>query len=129
MELVPDRLTVDDKKRLVSEPHIIETDKEDADAGIRAGYGEEAPTSEPDITKDGVTETKAIELKSMSRLTPEECVQVATNSVKGDQATGKLVSDFMNSVECDGVITVKAPAFGDNRKATLIDWIDSTLID
>ncbi|EDV94252.1 GH13906 [Drosophila grimshawi] len=27
----------------------------------------------------------------------------------------------MNSVERDGVITVKAPAFGDNRKSTLID--------
>ncbi|EDW04817.1 GH11736 [Drosophila grimshawi] len=40
MELVVDRLKVDDKKRLVSEPHIIETDKEDVDAGIGAGYGE-----------------------------------------------------------------------------------------
>ncbi|EDV98647.1 GH22275 [Drosophila grimshawi] len=44
-----------------------------------------------------------------------------TNSANGDQDTGKLVSDFMNSVERDGVITVKAPAFGDNRKSTLID--------
>ncbi|EDW04949.1 GH23450 [Drosophila grimshawi] len=112
MELVADRLKVDEKKGLVSEPHFIETYKEDADAGIGAGYGEVAPTSEPDITKDGVTEAKAIELKSMSR---------RTNSANGDQATGKLVSDFMNSVERHGVITVKAHAFSDNRKSTLID--------
>ncbi|EDW05030.1 GH23165, partial [Drosophila grimshawi] len=84
----------------------------DADAGIGAGYGEVAPTSELDITKDGVTEAKAIELKSISR---------RANSANGGQATGRLVSDFMNSVERDGVITVKAPAFSDNRKSTLID--------
>ncbi|EDV98650.1 GH22409 [Drosophila grimshawi] len=123
MELVVDRLTVDDKKRLVSVPHIRETDKEDADAGIGAGYGALARKSEPEITKDGVTEAKAIELKSMSRLvkTPEKSVQVATNSANNDQYTGKLVSDFMNSEERDGVIAVKAPVFGDSRKSTLID--------
>ncbi|EDW05016.1 GH23570 [Drosophila grimshawi] len=85
MELVADRLKVDDKKRLVSEPLIIETDKEDADAGIGAGYGVVTPTSEPDITMDGVTEAKAIELKSMSRLvkSPEENVRETTNSANG----------------------------------------------
>ncbi|EDV95496.1 GH11750 [Drosophila grimshawi] len=68
MELVADRLKVDEKKRLASEPLITENDKEDADAGIGAGYGEVAPTSKPDIAKDGFAVDYLLQKISMLQL-------------------------------------------------------------
>lgn len=54
-----------------------------------------------DVVKD--------KLKSMSKpvTTPEEIAQVATISANGDKAVGQLISDAMNKVGRDGVITVK----------------------
>ncbi|EDV94231.1 GH13916 [Drosophila grimshawi] len=64
MELVAGRLKADDKKRFVSEPHIIETDKEDADVGIGAGYGE--------LSKDDFDEDYFLEKISMLQLRLDE---------------------------------------------------------
>jgi len=49
------------------------------------------------------------ELKKLSKpvTTPEEIAQVATISANGDVAVGKLISDAMEKVGRDGVITVK----------------------
>ena len=48
-------------------------------------------------------------LKAISKevTTPEEIAQVATISANGDSQIGKLLSDAMNRVGRDGVITVK----------------------
>jgi len=48
-------------------------------------------------------------LKSMSKqvTTPEEIAQVATISANGDLSVGKLISDAMERVGREGVITVK----------------------
>lgn len=53
---------------------------------------------------------KVIEhLKKISKevTTPEEIAQVATISANGDSQIGQLISDAMNRVGRDGVITVK----------------------
>ncbi|EDV92879.1 GH18588 [Drosophila grimshawi] len=76
MELIADRLKVGDKKRLVSEPLIIETDKEDADAGIGAGYGEVAPTSIPNSTKDGFAVDYLLQKISMRQLRLVEALKM-----------------------------------------------------
>lgn len=54
-------------------------------------------------------ETVKDKLKAMSRPvnTPEEIAQVATISANGDKQIGNLISEAMNKVGRDGVITVK----------------------
>ncbi|EDW04822.1 GH23734 [Drosophila grimshawi] len=58
-----------------------------------------APTSEPEITKAGVTVAKAIELKRMSRLVKTPVTTISANCYL---SIGKLVSDSIIRVLREG---------------------------
>ncbi|XP_065666626.1 60 kDa heat shock protein, mitochondrial [Hydra vulgaris] len=83
-----------------------------ARAIAKGGFDAVSKGANPNEVRKGVmlaVETVTAGLKSLSKkvTTSEEIAQVATISANGDKSVGKLISDAMDRVGKDGVITVK----------------------